>query len=133
VMPDGLRVAPGLAAVVAAAQEHVDFAGVAATVLAPFAKRQQDPLFGDDQRRDAIAMVAPLAAGEDGRLNEVAGPRLRRDHQHDDCGAYQDSVHGIAPAEGFKAVYSNWKCSPHRWIACQPYNLPVTPEAGRTP
>jgi hypothetical protein len=72
VLPDDLRFAPGLATVAAATKQQMNFAGVAAAVLAPLAEGEKDAVLGGDEGRDAITVVAVLAGGEEGRLVELA-------------------------------------------------------------
>src|SRR5207244_2699077 len=56
---------PRLAIVETAPEEQVDVAGVAAALLAALAKGQQGALLRDDQRRDAIGVIAVRARLED--------------------------------------------------------------------
>src|SRR5262249_37062029 len=73
VVPDDLRLAPRPAAVGAAAQEQVDVATVAAALLAPFAEGEQGAFRRDDERRDAVGVVAPLAGREQRLLLDRRG------------------------------------------------------------
>src|SRR5262249_31475850 len=71
--PDDLRLAPRPAAVGAAPQQQVDVAAVAAALLAPLAEGEQGALRRDDQRRDAVAVVAALAGREHRLLLDRGG------------------------------------------------------------
>ena len=69
IVQDHLRLAPGLPAIGGALQQQVDVARIGAAVLPPLAKSQQRLVAGgDDQRRDAIGVIAALAGREDIRL-----------------------------------------------------------------
>ncbi len=65
IIPDHLRLAPDLAAIGGALQQQVDVARIGAAVLSPLAKGQQSQVAGDDQRRDAIDVIAALAGHKD--------------------------------------------------------------------
>src|SRR5207249_6223172 len=56
VVPNDLRAAPGFAAVVAAFDEKIDVAGVAAAVLASLAESEQDAVLRGDERRNAVGV-----------------------------------------------------------------------------
>jgi hypothetical protein len=66
-VPDDLELAPGLAAVGAAAQDEVDVPRVAAVVLAPLTEGEHGAALRGDERRDAVRVV-PAVAGREERL-----------------------------------------------------------------
>src|SRR5439155_8047479 len=83
VVPDDLRRLPGLAAVEAALEKEIDVAGIGLVVLAALAEGQEGALGRDDQRGDAVGVVAVVAGDEERGLRGLAGGEAGAGRQQD--------------------------------------------------